>query len=179
MSLTQETLFELMALADDELEGEARARVEALVARSDEARRVVAALRHPAVGAFLRGEVEDHGPGADGIADLVVATLEGERAAAASSGPPAVAPLASLRRSTRAPRRSGATRVQLVALAATGALALAAGVTLYVGSGQAPATQGPVASTTCFARTFHNRCAGACDAGCGTRSVIANALWSK
>ena len=44
MSLSQDTMLELMAYADGELEGEALARTEALVQSSDEARRVVEAM---------------------------------------------------------------------------------------------------------------------------------------
>ena len=47
-------MLELMALADGELEGEDRARVEALVAQSDEARQVVEAMRSPVLGTWLR-----------------------------------------------------------------------------------------------------------------------------
>jgi len=44
MSLPEETMMDLMAYADDELEGDDLARVEALVQSNDEARRVVEAM---------------------------------------------------------------------------------------------------------------------------------------
>jgi anti-sigma factor RsiW len=52
MSLSRETMMDLMAYADGELDAEARARVEALVASSEEARRVVAEMGY--VGDWVR-----------------------------------------------------------------------------------------------------------------------------
>ena len=54
MSLSQETLFDLMALADGELEGDARERAEKLVSQSEEARRIVEGMRSPALGRLLK-----------------------------------------------------------------------------------------------------------------------------
>jgi len=53
MSLSRETMLALMAYADGELEGKERARVDALLAKSEEARRVVQAMCGGAVGAWL------------------------------------------------------------------------------------------------------------------------------
>jgi hypothetical protein len=140
MSLPQETLIELMALADGELEGDAQARVERLVAESDEARQVVEAMRSPAIGTWLRGEAaaaaDEHASVADGIADAVMAKLEpaGEREAGG------VVRLADVRA-----RRSS--RVQMVIAAATATIALAAGIAIYVRDGSAGKEgRAPVAS---------------------------------
>jgi hypothetical protein len=136
MSLSQETLLELMALADGELEGEERARAEKLVAESDEARRTVEAMRSPAVGEWLRDEVDEHAAAADGIADAVMAKLE----AAPQVEGGGVVRLADV----RAKRSS---RNQVVFAVATAGLALAAGIALYIRAGHPGSdAQAPVAS---------------------------------
>jgi anti-sigma factor RsiW len=75
VSLSRETMMELMALADGELQGADRERVERLVAENGEARRVVDAMRSPTIGAWLEGEVAERTAAADGIADAVMAKL--------------------------------------------------------------------------------------------------------
>lgn len=136
MSLSQETLIELMALADGELEGEELARVERLVAENDEARQVVESMQSPVLGTFLQDEVNAHGPAADGIADAVMGKL-GAGGGAEGGG---VVRLTDVRA-----RR--ASRTQVLVAVATAGLALAAGIALYVHGGRgADETQAPVAS---------------------------------
>jgi hypothetical protein len=62
-------MIELMALADGELDGDARARAEALVASNEEARALVGELRRGRVGSWLRESFERRADttGADGI----------------------------------------------------------------------------------------------------------------
>jgi anti-sigma factor RsiW len=121
MSLSRETMLELMAFADGELEGEDRARVERLVAESSEARSVVEAMRSPAIGAWLEGEMAERAAAADGIAAAVMAKLP-----------------------KRAPARG---RSPAVVISIGAALALAAGVALILRSqGASTAVHGPVAS---------------------------------
>jgi hypothetical protein len=138
MSLSQETLLELMALADGELEGDDRARIEQLVADSDEARRTVEAMRSPAIGDWLREQLEadEHAAAADGIADAVMARLESPVEAEGGG----VVRLADVRA-----RRTS--RVQVVFAVATAGLALAAGIALYIRAGHSGTDgQAPVAS---------------------------------
>ena len=68
MSLSHETVLELMSLADGELEGDDQERVEQLVASSDEARRVVEAMRRGDVGTWLATSMDERAgkAGADG-----------------------------------------------------------------------------------------------------------------
>jgi hypothetical protein len=137
MSLPQETMLQLMAFADGELEGEEQARIEALVAQSSEARLVVEAIRSPAVGAWLDDEMNRRAVAADGIADAVMAAID--KAEPAGGGQ--VVRLAERGRGGRA-------RVQAVGGALVAALALAAGVAVYVssvGPGK-DATKTPMAS---------------------------------
>ena len=137
MSLSQETLLELMALADGELEGDDRARIEQLVADSDEARRTVEAMRSPAIGDWLREQLEadQHAAAADGIADAVMARLGSVEAEGGG-----VVRLADVRA-----RRTS--RVQVVFAVATAGLALAAGIVLYIRAGHSGTDgQAPVAS---------------------------------
>ena len=145
MSLTQETMLELMALADGELEGEALTRVEKLVEESDEARRVVESMRGPAIGAWLDAAMNEkaEAAGADGIADAVMRKLEsrdeGSKDRAQEGG---VVRLADAR------ARRGS-RMQVGVAAAAAVLALAAGVVLYVRSvGESGVDHAPVASAT-------------------------------
>jgi hypothetical protein len=126
MSLPQETMLQLMAFADGELEGEDRARIEALVAQSGEARQVVEAMRSPVIGTWLGQEMDARGAAADGIADAVMDSLV--KAEPAGGGGGGVVRLAE-----RSSGRKGA-RVQVVAGVVVATLALAAGVTLYVSS---------------------------------------------
>jgi hypothetical protein len=75
MSLSRETLIELMALADDELEGTAKERAERLAAQDEEARRVVEQMRGPAIRTWLGGAVSARAAASDGIADAVMAEI--------------------------------------------------------------------------------------------------------
>jgi anti-sigma factor RsiW len=121
VNLSRETMMDLMALADGELEGADRERVERLVAENSEARRVVDAMRSPAIGAWLEGETAGRTAAADGIAGAVMAKL---------------------------PARRGARgRSPVVVISIGAALALAAGVALILRSqGAATETHEPVAS---------------------------------
>jgi hypothetical protein len=137
VSLPQETMLQLMAFADGELDGEEQARIEALVAQSSEARQVVEAMRSPAVGTWLDEEMNRRAVAADGIADAVMAALD--KAEPAGGGQ--VVRLAERGRGARA-------RVQVVGGALVAALALAAGIAIYVssvGPGK-DTTKAPVAS---------------------------------
>jgi hypothetical protein len=119
MTLPRETMLELMALADGELEGEARARAEALAAQNEDARRVVDSMREAGVRLWLNDVVEHRAPAADHIADTVMARLgaaEGHQPRARTRQSPRVA----------------------MARAAFGvALAIAAAVAIYVGQRKA------------------------------------------
>ena len=82
MSLSHETLLELMAYADGELEGGDRARVEALLGQSAEARQVVAGIsgaESAAVGHWLRNSQEQKATaaGIDALANSVMAQVGG------------------------------------------------------------------------------------------------------
>jgi hypothetical protein len=146
MTLSHETVLELMSLADDELEGDEKERVEKLVASSDEAARIVAAMRRGEVGAWLGTSMDERAEraGADGIAGAVMAAVGHPSAAAQASkaGRPAEAGgVASI--AGRA-RRSG---LQIAVSAAAAGLALAAAVALYVrAGGDRTADHAPVAS---------------------------------
>jgi hypothetical protein len=143
MSLSHETILELMSLADGELEGDDRDRIERLVASSEEARRVVESMRDGEVGSWLATTAHDRAgaSGADGIADAVMASVE----AAAAVGPRmsqagGLVSVAEAR--ARRPSRFG-----VVATGAATALALAAAVALYVRAGaDHPDDRAPVAS---------------------------------
>lgn len=108
MSLSRETMMELMAFADGELEGADLVRIERLVAENGEARSVVDAMRSPAIGAFLEGEMTQRAAAADGIAGAVMAKLP-----------------------ARGPSRG---RAPAVVISIGAALALAAGVALILRS---------------------------------------------
>jgi hypothetical protein len=131
MSLSHDTMLELMQYADGELEGEARARVEALIRSSPEARGVVDAMG--VLGDVVRDGVDDrvgNGRPADGIAQSVMAAI----ALGAHIG---VAPASQLAPSTtrgavvsiagRAPRR----QVGVVGVL-FGVIAVAAGLALFL-----------------------------------------------
>jgi hypothetical protein len=137
MSLPHETVLELMALADGELQGEAKARAEKLVAESEEARQVVEAMRAPDVGAWLGEALDPQLSAADGIADAVMAKLAAEPVQEGGSV---------VRLSDARARR--ASRVQVAVAAVGAALVLAAGVALYVRAGNKAADErAPVASS--------------------------------
>jgi anti-sigma factor RsiW len=80
MSLPPETMMDLMAYADGELDTSERSRVEELLRSSDEARRVVAAMG--TLGDVVRSADAERSPAslqvADGIVDDVMATLARE-----------------------------------------------------------------------------------------------------
>jgi hypothetical protein len=154
MSLSHETVLELMSLADGELEGDDKDRVERLVAASDEARRVLESMRRAEVGAWLSESMHEHAgkAGADGIADAVMS------AALASAQGRSVAPKASRATSSASIQGGGvvsiagararrSSRLQVGVSAAVAGLALAAAVALYVRAGaDRTADHAPVAS---------------------------------
>lgn len=124
MSLPHETVLELMGLADGQLEGEAKARAEQLVAESDEARQIVESMRGSPVGAWLRETTNLHSAARlSGIADKVMAGVGATR-----SEEGGVVRLAR-------PHRRRSMRARIVFAAAGVALGLAAGVALYARSG--------------------------------------------
>jgi len=158
MSLSHETLLELMSLADGELEGPDKERVERLLESDDEARRVVASLRGDEVGVWLAETMDRRAgaSGADGVADAVMASIAGSAPVAtggpngasiaargANAGPvaggPSAGPASAVSdgkvASLAAARARRSPRIQLVASAGAAALALAAGVALYVRAG--------------------------------------------
>jgi hypothetical protein len=92
MSLSRETMLELMQLADGELHGGARERAERLVAESEEARRVVEAMRAPQLGAWLGEAVNGRSVAADGVADAVLARIATQSAGGVGSDGAAPAP---------------------------------------------------------------------------------------
>jgi hypothetical protein len=125
MSLPRETMMELMALADGELEGEAKERGERLAAESEDARQIVESFRASDVARWLDEALDPRGAAADGIADAVMARIEGPPAGAARASRP------SLR--ARGSRPGPARRSRVVVGATVGvALALAAAVALFV-----------------------------------------------
>jgi hypothetical protein len=150
MSLSHETVLELMSLADGELEGEDLERVERLVAADEEARAMVESLRRadegPA-GAWLQESLNHRAGagGADAIADAVMAAVE-------RSGGPGRAPVASLNSAGIVVPMAGArarrsSRLQVAVTAGAAALALAAAVALYVrGAAEHADDRAPVAS---------------------------------
>ncbi len=132
-----------MSLADGELEGDARDRVERLVASSDEARRVVEAMRRAEVGTWLSESTHDHAgrAGADGIADAVMLAIEKSpqgRGAAPAASPRAPSVAVSMGGgvvSMAEGRSRRSSRLQVAVSAAAAGLALAAAVGLYVRAG--------------------------------------------
>jgi hypothetical protein len=149
MSLSHETVLELMSFADGELAGDEKDRVEKLVAPSEEARQVLEAMRRAEVGAWL-SESMDHRAGrggADGIAASVMSAVGDGRSAgfqrATSNGSMRSEGVVSI--AGRRARRSS--RVQMAVSAGAAALALAAAVALYVrAGGDRTADHAPVAS---------------------------------
>jgi hypothetical protein len=117
MSLSHEAMLELMALVDGELHGEAKERAENLAARDEEARRLVEAMRATGVRTWLNETVEMRTRAADGIADEVMARIDGG---------PSRMPITRLRRGSR---------VMMAQAIVASALAIAAGIAIYVRSG--------------------------------------------
>jgi hypothetical protein len=148
MSLSHETVLELMSLADGELEGDDKDRVEKLVASSEEARQVLESMRRAEVGSWLSSAMDERAArcGADGIADAVMSAVEGSRnsglqKASASNGGTRAGGVVSIARG----RARKSSRVQM-AMGAT-VVALAAAVALYVrAGGDRTADHAPVAS---------------------------------
>jgi anti-sigma factor RsiW len=140
MSLSRETMLELMALADGELEGTAKERVERLAAENEEARRVVESMRGPALRAWLGAALSARAPASDGIADAVMAKL------GRAAGPARHA--AARARAGRRDRWLGPRFGSRVAVVS--ALAVAAGVALFVVTDRmahvAPGAMGPAPS---------------------------------
>lgn len=111
MSLSEEQVLAIMAYADRQLAGDERARVEALLGATPEARELLLSFQASPVGDWLRDEAE---AAADPrIADAVMAKLPHV----------SLAPVLSL-------RRSGAGKAVLATCFAT--LAAAAGVVFYL-----------------------------------------------
>jgi hypothetical protein len=125
MSLSHETLMDLMALADGELEGAERARVEALLASDEEAKRVFEGLVESPLGDWVRHaqDTSARGAGADSIADAVMAAV------AVAQEPTSL-------------DAARAKRLRLRLLAAT-VVAVAAGVIAYVRTDRTDRTEGP------------------------------------
>jgi hypothetical protein len=161
MSLSYETLLEIQSLADGELEGEARSRIEKLVAESAEARGVLEGLRAPHVGLWITESVDQRATaaGVDAIAENVIARLSGDRPLSA----PVSAPVSALAvqavqaanqggvvaridgPTRRAPARGLGARAAVVT--AVSALALAAGVAFVLrAGGSSDVDRMPVAS---------------------------------
>jgi hypothetical protein len=147
MSLSHDQVLQLMAYADDELDGDERAAVEALLARDEDARGVVVAMSGSAVSAVGEWVARTHedravAAGADSIADAVMARVaeSATRADGVRAEPRELSSLDAAReRRARRMQTGGA----LIAIAA-----MAAGVLFYVGSQSGPtqATGGPLAS---------------------------------
>jgi hypothetical protein len=143
MSLPRETMLELMAFADGELEGRARERAEKLVAENEEARRLVDAIRAPQLGEWIGEAVDARSAAADGIADAVMAKL---------ASAPAHDPVAPVRDEGGVvrfapPGRRRLSRPQVAAGAAVAALALAAGIAVIARvKGDEGGSPAPVAS---------------------------------
>jgi anti-sigma factor RsiW len=131
MSLSRETMLELMAFADGELDGEARARAERLVAGNVEARRTVDEFRASRLGPGLRDVMASRADaaGADDIGAAVMARL------GVKAQPPPPVSLATRLHGPRARARRAATVV-------AGAFALAAAVALYMRATRGSGTGG-------------------------------------
>jgi hypothetical protein len=154
MSLSHDTVLEIMSLADGELEGDDKDRVERLVASSDEARQVLESLRRAEVGTWLAESADQRSArsGADGIADAVMSTLEkspkGAEAKAAKTMPSGSRHDAGVV-SLASGRTRKSSRVQRAVSVGAAALALAAAVALYVRAGtDGTADHAPVASVS-------------------------------
>ena len=138
-------MIDLMAYADGELEGEERARVEAMIASSDEAKRLVASMR--ALGDEVRAAHASGLPGldaADSIADDVMAKIAGAPHAEAH----AMGELVSLAAARRARTRATSVAVAIIALAA--------GVALWM-HGRRRAARSPTARRTSRRRSRNLR----------------------
>ncbi len=130
MSLPPETMMDLMAYADGELDTGARSRVEELLRSSDEARRVVAAMA--TLGDVVRAGEAERAPAAAGVADGIVDDVMAaiERAEVTRPGKKNVVAIGAPRAAR--PSRSGAYSVAAL-------VAIAAGFLLFVRSRSGPA----------------------------------------
>ena len=163
MTLPREVVLELMAFADGELDGAAREHAESLVASNAEARGFVEATRTTHLRAFLEAEIDGKAAdaGADAIAESVMKALASEPAVAADPGraiePPAPSRAAppvgpggtALRLEARVPRPAlGSAQVRTgLGVATFGiALAMAAGLALYVTRHPRPDETAPMAT---------------------------------
>jgi hypothetical protein len=133
MSLSREAMLDLMALADGELEGDARERVERLAAGSDEARRLLEAMRAPVLGAVVAHASAERAGGAEGIAEAVMARIAAEASGAGGAARSHVVPIGAAR---EARGRSGQARprAQVVMAGMFAALAIAAAAALWARS---------------------------------------------
>jgi hypothetical protein len=152
MSLSHQTVLEIMSLADEELEGEERDRVERLVASSEEARQMLESMRRAEVGAWLAESMDRRAGegGADGIAEAVMSVVDAGRSTTPRNASRA-ASSASIQGggvvSIAGGRARRPSRVQLALTGAAGALAVAAAVALYVrAGGDGAGEHAPVAS---------------------------------
>jgi hypothetical protein len=139
MTLPRETVLELMGLVDGELDGDAKARAEQLVATEDEARRLVDAMRASPVGEWVRESEAKRAAEVGSIADAVMIRL----------GPAAVPGAVDggvVRLAPRPRRRSG--RGPAIVAGVAAGLVMAAGVALYLRGGSPPPADdvAPVAS---------------------------------
>ena len=137
MKLSEETLLRLMAYADDELDAAERAEIEALLAKSEEARAVLAGMTGSPVGEWVARSQEERAvaAAADSLAASVMAKVAQEGK-----------PLGDLEEARRRRELRGRVAMGLAAVAA-----LAAGLFLYVRTDNAPtvpAPSGPIASAT-------------------------------
>jgi hypothetical protein len=138
MTLSRETVLELMALADGELDGDERARAEQVVAQNTEAKALLSGFRAAQLGRWIAAAEENRVSAADGIGHAVMARVA-QQAAEEGGGV----------RFAHASGRARDWRVGVAAPAAFAALALAAGVALMASGGEReaePNAPAPVAS---------------------------------
>jgi anti-sigma factor RsiW len=118
VKLSQGEVFDLMAYADGELDGDAKAKVERMISERPDARRFVEELG--ALGPIVQKIYEEPAPAlSEGIADAVMTRLADEPAPKKSSRPPKLVDLSAERE-----------RRIKVGAAIVAAVALAAGVVL-------------------------------------------------
>lgn len=133
MSLPEQTMMDLMAYADGELEGDDLARIESLVRTNDEARGVIEAMG--VLGNHVRDSVDSKWieQGAAPIAIAVMAKLEAE-------------PTVVKRRPSAHPDNVRSLRTKRVMAVGVGVLAMAAAAMVFLRSNEQPET--PMASGT-------------------------------
>lgn len=149
MTLPREVVLELMAFADGELDGAARERAESLVATNAEARGFVEVTRSTHLGAFLEDAIDRKAAaaGADAIAESVMKALAAQAGPRQGTQGPtrAEAVLQLHARVPRPPLASPRVRTSLSVATFGVALAMAAGVALYVTHRSRPDDVAPVA----------------------------------